>query len=78
MNSNFLLLLLLAMNNNGGGQTNSCDPLSLIFCCLSFANCLGCRAADIGQNASARDKAIERRTRQTARPSLFKHTNRRG
>ena len=34
MNSNFLLLLLLAMNNNGGGQTNSCDPLSLIFCCL--------------------------------------------
>ena len=50
MNSNILLLLLLAMNNNGGGQTNSCDPLSLIFCCLSFANCLGCRAADIGQS----------------------------
>ena len=50
MNSNFLLLLLLAMNNNGGGQTNSCDPLSLICCWLSFANCLGCRAADIGQS----------------------------
>ncbi len=49
MNSNLLLLLLLAMNNNGGAA-NSCDPLSLIFCCLSFANCLGCRAADIGQN----------------------------
>lgn len=50
MNSNFVLLLLLAMSNNGNNEPNSCDPLSLILCCLSFANCLGCRVAEIGRN----------------------------
>lgn len=67
MNSNFVLLLLLAMSNNGNNEPNSCDPLSLILCCLSFANCLGCRAAEIGRNICPEPPTTDRRISESQR-----------